>query len=113
MGKGVPIILFHASTANATPPTLQNGEVALDALADPPHLWTNGPSGLIDLIEGIDVLPIANGGTGATTAAGAVTNLGGPWLPVNNPTFTGVLTGPAIRGNAPFDEFTITASTMY
>lgn len=36
-------------------------------------------------------LPIANGGTGATSAASAVSNLGA--LPASNPSFTGTLTG--------------------
>ena len=36
-------------------------------------------------------LPVANGGTGATTAASAVSNLGA--LPAANPSYTGTLTG--------------------
>jgi hypothetical protein len=56
-------------------------------------------------------LTIANGGTGATTAAAALTNLGA--APINNPTFTGTVTIPAgatISGYLPINNPTATGT---
>jgi len=41
--------------------------------------------------DSTSTVPVANGGTGATTAATAVSNLGA--LPASNPSYTGTLTG--------------------
>ena len=47
-------------------------------------------------IGGISTVPLTDGGTGATTAAAALTNLGG--LPLAGGTLTGALTAPAFNG---------------
>ena len=170
MPKGITIKLYRATTAGNLPPagSLEDGELALDALSDPPHLWTQvpaarDPTGRIDLLAdgGMEAGPtpptnpsdwdlwfntdttnvmyfdgnagvwrVINGPTNYGLAPtnpkigelwwnGAilylwngttwipVTQTGGPWaplinpaagqnnyLPINNPTFTGILTGP-------------------
>lgn len=141
--------LLRAAAAGNLPSSLDYGELALDALANPPKLYagvptTRDPSGRIDLLASADggalleigssapvspsvgglwfnstdlqlyiryddgdsvqwvpvtnqaltgggngggpaitlPLAIAEGGTGATTQAGALSNLGGPFLPL-------------------------------
>ena len=75
------IKLLRASTAASTPPTLEQGELAVNGLADPPELWTGvptsrDPSGRINLLDGAALpLTIAQGGTGATTGDGALDSL--------------------------------------
>jgi hypothetical protein len=54
---------------------------------------------------------LANGGTGATTAATALTNLGA--APTASPTFTGVITAPNGTVSAPGIRFTTEANTGF
>lgn len=50
------IKILRASTAASVPPvTLEQGELAVNALASPPELWTRGASGLVNLIESVDL----------------------------------------------------------
>lgn len=49
------IKILHAATAASTPPTLEEGQLAVNALADPVELWTGvptsrDPSGRINLL---------------------------------------------------------------
>ena len=54
---------------------------------------TAAPTGPLNLATGVtSTLPIANGGTGATNAASALSNLGA--APIASPTFTGTVTSP-------------------
>ena len=56
-----------------------------------------GPSVKIDLTDMVkNQLGIGNGGTGASTAAAALANLGG--VPSLNPVFTGTITTPLASG---------------
>jgi hypothetical protein len=70
---------------------------------------TAPPTGAINLASGVTgTLPIANGGTGATTAAAALTNLGA--APVASPTFTGTVTTDIINTGA-LSATSVTAPT--
>lgn len=130
MPKGSAIVLYHSTAAGNTPApgSFGQGELALDALASPPHLYTavptsRDPSGRIDLLSLTQLglaLPVSvtNGGTGATTGNAALDSLTGVsgntqgwlnrnatgqwilsanpstlYLPINNPTYTGLMTG--------------------
>lgn len=87
MAKGATIVLYNASAAGSNPGTLQQGELAIDALASPPHIWTGvptsrDPSGRIDLLSlsqlGLgNPVPIASGGTNATSGNAAFDSLTG------------------------------------
>lgn len=77
------IKILRASAANSTPPALEEGELAVNGLADPAQLWTGvptsrDPSGRINLLDGVSLpLAVTDGGTGATTGDGALDNLSG------------------------------------
>ena len=79
------IRILRASAANSTPPALDQGELAVNGLADPAELWTGvptsrDPTGRINLLAdgGVTLpLPVADGGTGATAGNGALDNLSG------------------------------------
>ena len=67
MPKKVPIKLWAASTAGNVPSAIRHGEIGVDALSDPPRLWTGvptsrDPSGRLDLlaVDGMEDAP-ANG----------------------------------------------------
>ena len=53
-------------------------------------------------LSGISVVPMASGGTGASSSAGALANLGA--LPVSGGTLTGPLAGPSIEGALQADQ---------
>lgn len=72
-------------------------------------------AGLVSFLAGSSALPVANGGTGATSAATGISNLGG--LPTTGGTVTGNITrstkGPHLYANAAGltkFEFFLTAS---
>ena len=77
------IKILRASAANSTPPALEQGELAVNGLADPAELWTGvptsrDPTGRINLLAdgGVTLpLPVADGGTGATDGDEALDNL--------------------------------------
>jgi hypothetical protein len=70
---------------------------------------TAPPTGAINLASGVTgTLPIANGGTGATTAAAALSNLGA--APLASPTFTGTVTTDIINTGA-LSATSVTAPT--
>jgi hypothetical protein len=70
---------------------------------------TAPPTGAINLASGVTgTLPIANGGTGATTATAALTNLGA--APLASPTFTGTVTTDIINTGA-LSATSVTAPT--
>lgn len=73
------IKILRASAAGSAPPTLEQGELAVNGLADPAELWTGvpttrDPSGRINLLPALP-LPVADGGTAATDGDGALDNL--------------------------------------
>lgn len=61
-------------------------------------------AGLIDFLAGDDPLPIANGGTGQTSATNAIAALGGL------PTTGGTMTGNIVRNGQGVHHFWITAA---
>ena len=77
------IRILRASAIASTPPTLEQGELAVNGLADPAELWTGvptsrDPTGRINLLAdgGVTLpVPVADGGTAATTGDGALDNL--------------------------------------
>jgi hypothetical protein len=82
--------MLRAAAAGNAPPALAQGQLAVDALSDPPRLYTGvptsrDPSGRIDLL--------------------------GTFLPIHNPIWTGVLRGSTIAGGGTWNELLIDAST--
>lgn len=134
MPKNATIRLFHATTAGALPPagSLTAGELALDSLDSPPHLYAlNGGGTVIDLLsDGAPTLPlsIADGGTGATTANGALSNLAnvtgatagvlqrnaaGQWSVMAIPIISATAPVPAIDGQLWFDTVSLQTFLRY
>lgn len=139
MAKGAAIVLYHSAAANNPVPggSIGQGELALDALASPPHLYTavpttRDPSGMIDLLSlsqlGMPLpVAVASGGTGAATGNAGFDNLAGvsgnttgwlnrnaagQWVLTNPATLFAPLTNPASGQNnyAPLASPTFTGT---
>ena len=93
-----PIQLYRTTTASATPTAgnLTDGELAINTTDE--KLYFKNASGTVKLLAA-NVMPIANGGTGATTASVALTNLGA--VAKAGDTMTGVLAFTAGTVSAP------------
>ncbi|WP_416425574.1 hypothetical protein RAM80_07405 [Pseudomonas sp. App30] len=90
--------LFQAVSSNIAITPQGSGDVGIWSLLLPGQWPTT-----VDNITG--TLPISKGGTGATTAAGALTNLGA--APITSPTFLG---SPRAPTQAPGDSSTLLAT---
>jgi hypothetical protein len=93
-----PIQLYRTTTASATPTAgnLTDGELAINTTDE--KLYFKNASGTVKLLAA-NVMPVANGGTGATTASVALTNLGA--VAKAGDTMTGVLAFTAGTVSAP------------
>jgi hypothetical protein len=90
--------LYRTTTASATPTAgnLTDGELAINTTDE--KLYFKNASGTVKLLAA-NVMPVANGGTGATTASVALTNLGA--VAKAGDTMTGVLAFTAGTVSAP------------
>jgi hypothetical protein len=95
-----PIQLFRTSTAAAAPTagTLADGELAINLTDE--KLYFKNAAGTVKLLAA-NITPVANGGTGATTAGNARTNLGSTTLGSNLFTITnpGAVTFPRFNAD--------------
>ena len=100
-------VLGSASTSTVALSTAANAKDILNFYFDGTTCYWNigqgygtaASSSITNLATGVTgTLPIANGGTGATTAAAGLTNLGA--APIASPTFTGTVTTGAINAGA-------------
>jgi hypothetical protein len=90
--------LYRSTTASAVPSAgnLTDGELAINTTDE--KLYFKNASGTVKLLAA-NVMPVANGGTGATTASTALTNLGA--VAKAGDTMTGVLAFTAGTVSAP------------
>jgi hypothetical protein len=93
-----PVQLYRSTTASAVPSAgnLTDGELAINTTDE--KLYFKNASGTVKLLAA-NVMPVANGGTGATTASTALTNLGA--VAKAGDTMTGVLAFTAGTVSAP------------
>jgi hypothetical protein len=95
-----PIQLFRTSTAAAVPTSgnLVDGELAINLTDE--KLYFKNAAGTVKLLAA-NITPVANGGTGATTAGNARTNLGSTTLGSNLFTITnpGAVTFPRFNAD--------------
>jgi len=95
-----PIQLYRTSTASAVPTAgnLADGELAINLLDE--RLYFKNSAGTVKLLAA-NITPVANGGTGATTAGAARTNLGATTLGGNLFTITnpGAVTFPRFNAD--------------
>jgi hypothetical protein len=103
-----PAQLYRSTTASAVPSAgnLAAGELAINTTDE--KLYFKNASGTVKLLAA-NVTPVANGGTGATTASTALTNLGA--VAKAGDTMTGVLAFTAGTVSAPGITFSSDTNT--